>query len=347
MRNSFVTTYCCYQYEKKQRRKVRMSKRDRKTKCSRLISRLTGKSLRTLLINAGFPYHESPCLYQWLWVFILLPFSEEDSLCGLAERYGGKLRKLHRILTRHSDAFGKLLRMLAMPLFHELLSEFDAAGDTTRSRMRIRIIIDDTKCEKFGKHTELIQKLFDNAKDRYIMGYDYVLMIAVSGDVVLPLSLVLWLPTDHPDHRSKNDIACDEIRLLREQCDRWGQALGETEILFDSAYCVQKVVKAADDAGLRIITKAGNTHKFEFEGGLLTPKEIAEKVRDRQWKYLQKNHLYQRIVALHHTYGDVILTVRRRRLKNGKVISDVLMCNKPFYNAVRIHKSYKKDGKLK
>ena len=35
-----------------------------------------------------------------------------------------------------------------------------------------------------------------------------------------------------------------------------------------------------------------------------------------------------------------MLVIRRRQLKNGKRISDVLLCNRRFYNAVRIHKSY-------
>ena len=46
---------------------------------SRLCQRFTGKTFRTLVIRAGFPYHKAPSLYPWLWVFILLPFLDEDS----------------------------------------------------------------------------------------------------------------------------------------------------------------------------------------------------------------------------------------------------------------------------
>jgi len=324
----------------------KMSRREKKKKASGLVRQLTGRTLRFLIIGAGFPYHKSPHLYQWVWVFILLPFLEEDTLSELSGKYGGDLRKLYRILTRHPEAFEKLLRMLAMPLFFGLLDDFGLSGETEQSRRRIRIIFDDTKAEKSGKYMEFIHKLFDNAKDRYIMGCNYVLMLAVSGDTVIPPAFVLWLPAGHPDHRSKNDIACDEIIRLRKACDRRGCDLGEVELTFDSAYHVQKVMNAANAAGFRVISKADGKYKFEFEGELLTPSEIIEKVAERQWKYLEKKHDYQRIRAHHHVYGEVLLVVRRRQLKNKKIIYDVLICNKFFYTAPRIHKCYKRRWKI-
>lgn len=324
-----------------------MSRRAKKTKCSGLIRRLTGRSLRCLVIEAGFAYNRSPHLYQWIWVFILLPFLEEDTLNELSEKYGGDLRKLYRILTQHPEAFEKLLRLLAMPLFFDILADFGLSDATAQSRKRIRIIFDDTKAEKSGKYMEFIHKLFDNGKSRYIMGYNYVLMLAVSGDTVIPLSFVLWLPAGHPDHRSKNDIARDEILRLKGECDRRGYDLGEVELVFDSAYHVQKVMNAANDAGFRVVSKADGRHKFEFEGELLTPPEIIKKVAERQWKYLEKNHSYQRVRAHHHVYGEVILVVRRRIMGDRKkIICDVLICNKQFYNAVRIHKCYKRRWKI-
>jgi hypothetical protein len=59
-----------------------------KTSCSRLCKHLTGKKLRILVIRAGFPYHKDPLLYHWLWVFIMLPFLDEDSLNDLSEKHG-------------------------------------------------------------------------------------------------------------------------------------------------------------------------------------------------------------------------------------------------------------------
>lgn len=241
-----------------------MSKRTKKAKCSGLIRRLTGRTLRFLVIGAGFPYHNSPHLYQWIWVFILIPFLEEDTLNDLSGKYGKDLRKLYRILMRYPEAFEKLLRMMAMPLFFGFLRDFSVSDITARSRKRIRIIFDDTKAEKSGKYMEFIHKLFDNAKNRYIMGYNFVLMMAVSGDTVIPLAFVPWLPAEHPEHRSENDIVRDEIIRLKKVCDRQEYDLGEVELLFDSAYHVRKVINAANAAGLRVVSKADNRHKFEF-----------------------------------------------------------------------------------
>ncbi|MCP4148004.1 MAG: transposase [bacterium] len=198
------------------------------------------------------------------------------------------MRKLYKILAQHPEASDKLLRMLAMPLFFDFLKDFGLSDATAQSRRRIRIIFDDTKAEKSGKHMEFIHKFFDHTKDRHIMGYNYVLMPAVSGDTAIPLSFVLWLPAQHPDHRSKNDIARDEIIRLKKACDRQRCDLGAVELLHDSAYHVQKVMNAADTAGLRAVSKADNRYKHEYEGALLKPSEIIEKIALRQWKYLEK-----------------------------------------------------------
>ncbi len=63
-----------------------------KQQCTRFCHRLTGKTLRILLIRAGFPYHKAPHVYQWVWVFLLLPFLEEASMHELIERHGRSSR---------------------------------------------------------------------------------------------------------------------------------------------------------------------------------------------------------------------------------------------------------------
>jgi hypothetical protein len=82
-----------------------------------LFRRLTGQSLRKLLIRAGFPYHKSPHAFQWLWVFILVPFLKEESLNDLSHTYGKPLRKLYGLLIRYPHAFERLMHLLAEPLF--------------------------------------------------------------------------------------------------------------------------------------------------------------------------------------------------------------------------------------
>ena len=84
---------------------------------SDLFRHLTGQPLRLLVIRAGFPYHKSPHLFQWLWVFILIPFLEEDSLNDLSATYGKSLRKLYPLLMRYPKAFERLIQLLAEPLF--------------------------------------------------------------------------------------------------------------------------------------------------------------------------------------------------------------------------------------
>jgi hypothetical protein len=84
---------------------------------SDLFRHLTGQPLRILVIRAGFPYHKSPHLFQWLWVFILVPLLKEDSLHDLSRTYGPQLRQLYTLLVRHPKAFERLVQLLAEPLF--------------------------------------------------------------------------------------------------------------------------------------------------------------------------------------------------------------------------------------
>jgi hypothetical protein len=312
-----------------------------KITCTRFCRRLTGKSLRILVIRAGFPYHKAPLAYQWLWVFILLPFLDEDSLNELCEKHGKPLRQLYPILRRHPQAFERLVHLLSVPLFFTLLTEFDAANEAAKSRQRLKLIVDDTKAEKFGTCQEFLHKLFDHCQEEYMMGYNYVLLLVVSGPIAFPLSFVLWLPQEHPEHRSKNEIVRDELIALHAESLVRHQPLSEVEFLGDSAFCAEKVFTVADAAGLRIITKPGNRHKFAFEGERLTPKEIMKKVAERQWHYLDHRTWYQRVMVHHHAYGDLVLIIRQRHLKNGKTLTDALICNTGFYTAVRIHKGYR------
>jgi len=323
-----------------------MSARETKRLCSGLFRRLVGKNLRTLVVSAGFPYHKSPHLYQWLWVFILLPFLEEDTLNELRENYGKPLRALYRILIRHPQAFARLLHSLTFPLFFEVVEEFEHLDDSAKSRKRPKMIIDDTKSERFGKAMEFIHKLFDPGKDRYIWGYNYVLVLVKAGELVFPLSIMLWVPDTHPQHRSKNDMVREFLQTLQAETQKRGQSLEEVELLIDSAYHVVKVITAAKVLGIRIISKAANTHKFEFEGERLYPREIIEKVKHREWKSFHNGRSYQRVVSMHPTYGQVILLVRKRRLKNGNLVDDVLSCHATFYNALRIDKAYKERWEI-
>jgi hypothetical protein len=300
-----------------------------------------GKKLRVLVIQAGFAYHKSPHLYQWLWVFILLPFLEEDSLNELSEKYGQQLRKLYPILINYPKAFENLVHNLTFPIFFEELNKFTQGNESYQSRHRPMLIIDDTKAEKSGESMEFIHRLFDHVKGTYIMGYNPLLILAMFGDFVFPIAIMLWLPKTHPDHRSKNDMARDFIKQLKDESQNRDCSLDQVEITFDSAYCKQKVIRAAQNAGFTLVSKPSNNHTFEFEGQRLSPKEIIQKVKDRKWKCYGKNNDYQRFIVAHPVYGQVVLIVRRRALNNHKLIYDVLICNKLVYNGIQINTRYR------
>jgi hypothetical protein len=111
---------------------LEMKKRELKKKGNAFIRQLLNKDLRTLIIQAGFPYHKSPHLYQWLWVFILLPFLPEDTLNELSYKHGNELHRLYQILVKYPHSFEKLVGLLAIPLFFERLEEFSHSFEANK-----------------------------------------------------------------------------------------------------------------------------------------------------------------------------------------------------------------------
>jgi len=192
-----------------------MKKRELKKNSRSFIQQLLNKDLTILIIQAGAPIHKSPHLYQWLWVFILLPFLPEDTLNELSDKHGKELRQLYQIRVKYPRSVEKRVSFLAVPLFFELLEEFNNSNERSRRRNRIQLIVDDTKSEKYGHGMEFIHKLFDSGKKQYIKGYNYVFVIVVSGHFIFPLYVGLWLPEPHVKPRSKNDRLIDFIEDLK------------------------------------------------------------------------------------------------------------------------------------
>ena len=55
-----------------------------------------------------------------------------------------------------------------------------------------------------------------------MMGSNPVWILAVFGDLVLPLSVMRWLPKTPPTYRSKNDLTGDFITHVQRESDRRG-----------------------------------------------------------------------------------------------------------------------------
>jgi len=298
--------------------------------------------LRNQVILAGFPYHENPHLYQWLWVFILLPFLEEDTLNELAEKHGKDLRALYRILRQYPDAFRKLVQQISWPLFFKKMATYRQRNESYQSRHHPILIADDTQSEKFGKCIAFVKKLFDYTEQRYIMAHNMVLILVGFGDVVFPMAITLWRPKDQPGHQSKNRIVADFLESLKAEAARRGVSLKDVDITFDSAYTAGFVINAATDAGLRVTSKAKSRYVFEFEGQTCSAAQIIEIVKERTWKPLHNNNSsYQRYVCQHNQYGTVVLVIRRRKRRNGKTNYDVLFSTQLCYRAFQVDHRYR------
>jgi len=296
--------------------------------------------LRKWVILAGFPYHKNPHLYQWLWVYILLPFLEEETLNELAEKHGKDLRALYQILRQHPDAFCNLIQQISLPLFFKELAAYTQRDASYQSRHRPILIVDDTQNEKFGKCIAFVKKLFDHKEQRYIMAHNMVLILVGFGNFVFPLTMSLWRPKDQSGHQSKNRIVADFLERLKAQADQRGLSLKTADITFDSAYTAGFVVQAARDAGLRVTSKAKSHYVFEFEGQTCSTEQIVGIVKERNWESLHNGSNYQFYRARHNCYGTVILVIRKRTCQNGKMVYDVLFSTQLSYRAFQVDHRY-------
>ena len=281
-----------------------------------------------------------------------MPFLPEDSLNELIETYGNQLRSLYEIISRHPEAFERLVELLAHPLFFDQLDAVNNGNETDKSRQNPEIIVDDTQSEKFGEFIAFVKKLFKYGNKTYFMGHNIVLVLVTFGDFVFPLTMMLWQPKiEGKPHKSKNDLAKAYLERLKSESEKRNIPLDFVDISFDSAYHVQKVVDAARDAGLRVTTKAKAHYAYLFEGKSMQAREIIETVKDRSWSPWEPGNDYQRYVVNHSHYGDLVMVIRRRLKKNPKegeekYIYDVLISTFLPYRAFQINRRYKKRWEI-
>lgn len=281
-----------------------------------------------------------------------MPFLPADSLNELIETYGKQLYSLYEIISRHPEAFQRLVELISLPLFFDELDDINNGNETDKSRKNPEILIDDTQSEKFGEYIAFVKKLFKYSKKTYFMGHNIVLILVAFGDFIFPLTMILWQPKiEGESHESKNDLAKTYLDRLKSESEKRSVPLDFVDISFDSAYHVQKVVDAARDAGLRVTTKAKAHYVYSFDGQSMRTKEIIETVKERQWNSFQPGNDYQRYLVNHSHYGDLVLVIRRRLKKKPKegeekYTYDMLISTFPPYRAFQINRRYKKRWKI-
>jgi hypothetical protein len=80
-----------------------MKKRELKKTSNSFIQKILNKDLRILIIQAGFPYHKSPHLYQWLEFYDANETKQSRSRIMLivddtkSEKYGHCMEFIHKL----------------------------------------------------------------------------------------------------------------------------------------------------------------------------------------------------------------------------------------------------------
>ena len=122
------------------------------------------------------------------------------------------------------------------------------------------LLIDDTLVERNGKKIELIQKHHDHNSGGYINGHQFFTAIINTGFLQLPLFPELYSPkSDSKIEMAKNLV--DKLSKNKIKIDN---------ILFDSWYSDEKLIKKCKSIGARVICciktnrklKIGNSWKY-------------------------------------------------------------------------------------
>jgi SRSO17 transposase len=143
------------------------------------------------------------------------------------------------------------------------------------------LAIDDTICEKTGKHIAEVGKYYDHAQGHYVLGHNIVTSQYITSRGSFPIGWRLYLKRDKHDKDFKTKIELAE-ELIQDALDR---GLQFKTVVFDAWYLAKELVKVIELKGLywvgavpsnRIIYPHGQRMNLESFHNTLTKSDFKE-----------------------------------------------------------------------
>jgi hypothetical protein len=198
-------------------------------------------------------------------------------------------------------------------LLSELTSLLEKSA-SSRSRVRLTIILDDSLFRRYAKQMASIFKWWGGAFKAVRKGHDVLgLMIEINGRVFI----LDWIVVSKAGRKRKTRWQY-AIEMLQEFARRMKEA-GIDPSLFGLAMDwwygqVKELVEAAADLGLTVVSEPGINDIFTVKGQKQNVRQLKEKfLRKNDWGGFHT----QRIRASSDTFGEVILVLYRD--KKGEV----------------------------
>ena len=123
------------------------------------------------------------------------------------------------------------------------------------------IALDDTLCEKTGKHIDEVGYFYDHAEGRYVLGHNIVSSHYVTPGNCFPIGWRLYLKRDKKDKDFKSKL--DLAQELIEQALSTG--LRFKTVVFDAWYLSKKLVKYIESKSLHWVG-AAKSNRIIFVG---------------------------------------------------------------------------------
>jgi len=176
---------------------------------------------------------------------------------GTASYLVGLLRVAHnancvRLATITNISHDGLSRVLKSAVSKSLLQVTRTLFKTLEKISVGYLIIDDTTINKeYARVIELCHWLWSTNGSRYIFGYNLVVLMWSNGVITIPLTWSFYKKElDKKDQVTKIDLALELLEYAKKDL-----CVATTEIMFDSFYSAQSILKRCEEYGWHYYTK--------------------------------------------------------------------------------------------
>jgi len=201
--------------------------------------------------------------YKKLMAFILMPIFNVKSINQI---HNQKIKDgLYNFFKNNSDTLDALtfLMFCSFQFLCYWIDYLKTKSSSVQAKNWIRIIIDDSDTQKFGKMMQCISTFFSHGNQRYIDGFQYVaIFISIGDKVKFPVAIKLYPPKTGI---SKLDIAQHLLQQLFSQLQATNLWFPKHSlVLFDSWYLSKKLVAFLNQHQLKYLGKAKSNWKYRF-----------------------------------------------------------------------------------
>ena len=142
------------------------------------------------------------------------------------------------------------------------------------------LAIDDTICEKSGKHIEEVGKLYDHAKKQYVLGHNLVTSQYVTPRGCFPIGFRLYLKRDKHDSAFKTKIELAQ-ELVQQAIDI---RLRFKTVVFDAWFLSEEFVKFIESKGLNWVSAVKSNRIIFYQGKRISTDDFHSTLKGSDYK---------------------------------------------------------------